>query len=245
MPQKIIGREFFAATMQRDEGARNGPLFSCLHQSYEYLFNNFSILASIIVIHLLIFVVNTPGMKSRVTEAKISSLIPDDLNANSHSEYGMHLLEKSISELGLGRSIVVDKNNRIIGGNAVVETASALGLENVIIVPTDGKQLVVVKREDVDLDTKRGRELALADNSVAHVNLEWDAQVIDQIRQEWEVDPTEWAVTMPDAPGISEEEKEKKKEISTILIVDCVTAQQLSDLFDELQDRGFKVTLKE
>jgi hypothetical protein len=184
-------------------------------------------------------------MKSKVTEAKIGTLIPDNLNANKHSEFGMQLLEKSISELGLGRSIVIDKNNRIIGGNAVVETASALGLENVIIVPTDGKQLVVVKREDVDLDTKRGRELALADNSVAHVNLEWDAQVIDQIRQEWEVDPTEWAVTMPDAPGISEEEKEKKKEISTILIVDCVTAQQLSDLFDELQDRGFKVTLKE
>ena len=47
-------------------------------------------------------------MKEKVTEAKISSLIPDDLNANKHSEYGMQLLEKSISELGLGRSIVID-----------------------------------------------------------------------------------------------------------------------------------------
>jgi len=40
----------------------------------------------------------------------------------------MSLLEKSISELGLGRSILVDKNNRIIAGNGEHPTMKPIGL---------------------------------------------------------------------------------------------------------------------
>ena len=182
-------------------------------------------------------------MKEKVTEAKISSLIPDDLNANKHSEYGMQLLEKSISELGLGRSIVIDKNNRIIGGNAVVETAAHLGLENVIIVPTDGKKLVVVKREDVDLDTKKGRELALADNSVSRNNLTWDQDAIASIQKEWEVKPEEWGVSTEFTPPPEKTPGEGPK--SALLIVESDDPDRLNELFYELKDRGFMVQLKE
>jgi hypothetical protein len=182
-------------------------------------------------------------MKGKVTEAKISTLIPDDLNANKHSEYGMQLLEKSISELGLGRSIVIDKNNRIIGGNAVVETAAHLGLENVIIVPTDGKKLVVVKREDVDLDTKKGRELALSDNSVARNNLIWDQDAIASIQKEWELKPEEWGVSTEFTPPPEKTPGEGPK--SALLIVESDDPDRLNELFYELKDRGFMVQLKE
>jgi hypothetical protein len=133
-------------------------------------------------------------MSSKVQEKKISSLIQDDKNLNKHNQYGMHLLEKSISTLGLGRSILVDKNNRIIGGNGVTETAASLGLEDCIIVETTGNQLVVVKRTDVDLDSKMGRELALADNAVAHVNLDWDQQAVQELSAQWEIKPEDWGV---------------------------------------------------
>lgn len=184
-------------------------------------------------------------MKSKVTEAKISALIPDDLNANQHSEYGMQLLEKSISELGLGRSIVVDRNNRIIGGNAVVETAGHLGLENVIIVPTDGKSLVVVKREDIDLDTKRGRELALADNAASRANLVWDQDAIAAIQEEWEVKPEEWGVSTEFTPPTNPQTGVKDGPKTALLIVECDDSDRLNDLFFELKDRGFMVQLKE
>ncbi len=182
-------------------------------------------------------------MKGKVTEAKISSLIPDDLNANKHSEYGMQLLEKSITELGLGRSIVVDRNNRIIGGNAVVETAGHLGLDNVIIVPTDGKSLVVVKREDIDIDSKRGRELALADNSTSRANLTWDQDAIAAIAEQWEVKPEEWGVSTEFTPPPQKEKGEGPK--SALLIVECDDPDRLNELFYELKDRGFMVQLKE
>jgi hypothetical protein len=184
-------------------------------------------------------------MKSKVTEAKIGTLIPDNLNANKHSEFGMQLLEKSISELGLGRSIVIDKNNRIIGGNAVVETASALGLENVIIVPTDGKQLVVVKREDVDLDTKRGRELALADNSTSRANLIWDEDVILAIQEQWEVKPEDWGTSTGEfTPPSNLQTGGSEGPKSDLLIVESNDPDRLNDLFFELKDRGFMVQLK-
>jgi DNA modification methylase len=123
----------------------------------------------------------------------------------------MHLLEKSISTLGLGRSILVDKNNRIIGGNCVTETAASLGLEDCIIVETTGNQLVVVKRTDVDLDSKMGRELALADNAVAHVNLDWDREALQELSNEWDIKPEDWGVADFDESnqGTAGEETEK------------------------------------
>lgn len=179
-----------------------------------------------------------------IKSGKINELVPDDKNMNKHNQYGMSLLEKSISELGLGRSIVVDKNNRIIGGNGVVETAVNLGLEDVIIVPTRGDKLVVVKREDVDLDSEVGRSLALADNAVANVNLEWDEKNIQQIQSDWAIDPQDWGIPEFEEPK-EEDEEEQKKDISTRLIVECGDVIKLSSLFSELQDRGFKCELKE
>ena len=131
---------------------------------------------------------------AKAQEKKLSSLIPDDQNMNKHNQYGMRLLEKSISTLGLGRSILVDKNNRIIGGNGVAETAASLGLEDCIIVETTGDQLVVVKRTDIDLDSKMGRELALADNAVAHVNLDWDQESVQELSEQWDIKPEDWGV---------------------------------------------------
>lgn len=143
-----------------------------------------------------------------IKQGKISDLTPDTLNANKHTQYGMHLMEKSISELGLGRSIIVDKNGKIIGGNATVETAANLGLENVIIIETTGDQLVAVKRMDIDLDSERGRSLALADNATSKVNLDWDADAIQQISEQWDIKPEDWGIKADFGENNPEEEWE-------------------------------------
>lgn len=179
---------------------------------------------------------------SKVQEKKISSLIPDDKNMNKHSQYGMHLLEKSISELGLGRSILVDKNNRIIGGNGVTETASSLGLEDCIVVETQGDKLVVVKRTDIDIDSKQGRSLALADNSIANVNLEWDYEAMEQLTNDFGIKAEDWGVVDFEEP--IEEEEKPQKEISTKLIIQCDSLEKLGELMEEMQSRGFDCELK-
>lgn len=181
---------------------------------------------------------------AKTIETKIDKLIPDNLNANKGTEFGEHLIDKSFRELGAGRSILLDKNNRIIAGNKSVEKCAEIGLEDVIIVETDGTKLVAVKRTDIDLDSERGRSMALADNATSKANLEWDEENIKAIAETWQMDPQDWGV--PEfSIGLAPEPEPEKKIISTKLIIECGDLVKLEQLFEELQDRGFKCELKE
>lgn len=124
----------------------------------------------------------------------IAELKPDDKNFNKGSQYGKHLLDKSFEKFGAGRSILLDKNNRIIAGNKATESYGEQGGENVIVVETDGKTLVAVKRTDIDLDTKEGRELAMADNATQAADLVWDTETIAEAAEEFGINADDWGI---------------------------------------------------
>ena len=109
---------------------------------------------------------------------KLSDLIPDHANANKGTERGRYALEASLRQYGAGRSILLDKNGRIIAGNKTAEVAADVGLDDVLIVQTDGKQIVAVQRTDLDIDSAEGRGLAYADNRVGELSLDWDAEQV-------------------------------------------------------------------
>lgn len=178
-----------------------------------------------------------------VKQAKLSDLIPDDLNANKGTEYGAHLVESSIRKFGAGRSILLDMNNRIIAGNKTTENAAAIGLEDVIIIETTGTQIVAVKRMDIDLDTAQGREMAIADNASAKANIAWDEENIKAIEEKWEISPEEWGISTEFEEDEEVEDLDDKKAISTKMEVECEDVSKLVELFSELQERGFKVKL--
>ena len=138
-------------------------------------------------------------------KAKISDLVFDDKNFNKHTEFGMALIEKSLRDNGAGRSILIDKNNRIIGGNGVVEAAGQIGLEDVQIVETDGTKIIAVKRTDIDLDSKQGREMALADNATGAADLAWDAEAIAEVEAEYDIDADEWGVVLDESAQYGED----------------------------------------
>ena len=102
----------------------------------------------------------------------------DDKNFNKHTEFGMSLIEKSLRENGAGRSILIDKDNNIIAGNGVVESAGAIGLEKVKVVEVTGDEIVAVKRTDISLNSEKGRAMALADNATAKADIEWDEEML-------------------------------------------------------------------
>ena len=110
----------------------------------------------------------------------LADLTPDGENFNRHTEFGSKLLEDSLRKFGAGRSILVDKDGNIIAGNSTTETAAAIGMEDVIVVPTDGKKLVVVQRTDLSLDSPEGRELALADNMTALKGIDIDLAKVQE-----------------------------------------------------------------
>jgi DNA modification methylase len=130
--------------------------------------------------------------ESKMDKATIKDLKFDTKNANKHTEKGMRLLEKSLSKLGAGRSILLDKDNNIIAGNGVIEVAGQIGLENIKIIETDGNEIIAVKRNDVSINSKKGRELALADNQTAKVGIDFDFEVIDDLSNEFDLNLQEW-----------------------------------------------------
>ena len=139
----------------------------------------------------------------RVTARKVSDLIPDDRNANQGTERGNFMLTQSLEKFGAGRSILLDKHGRVIAGNKTHAKFGELGLEDVIVVQTDGKQLVAVQRTDIELDSPAGRELALADNRVGEVNLSWDTETLAELGED--IDLTPW-FTADEIEGWGEED---------------------------------------
>lgn len=121
---------------------------------------------------------------AKASTRKVTDFIPDDQNANKGTLRGLAMLEDSLQELGAGRSILVDKNNRVIAGNKTQQAAIDAGMSDAIVVPTDGKQLVVVQRVDIDLDSPRGRKLAILDNRTSEVSLDWDADVLRALQDD-------------------------------------------------------------
>ena len=141
----------------------------------------------------------------------IADLTPDGDNFNKHTEFGQKLLEDSLRKFGAGRSVLVDRNGNIIAGNSTTETAAAIGMEDVEVVKTDGKKLVVVQRTDLSLDSPEGRELALADNMTALKGIDMDLDKVretlgDDLANAWgmEMKPLE----LPDDEEIRRKEQE-------------------------------------
>jgi hypothetical protein len=113
---------------------------------------------------------------------KIEDLVQDSENCNEGAARGQGVIEESLQRLGAGRSIVVDKNGKTIAGNNVLQKAQELGFD-VEVVHTNGTKLVVVVRDDLDLDKDaRARELSIADNRASELGLKWRMDRIENAR---------------------------------------------------------------
>ena len=71
-------------------------------------------------------------------------------------------------------------------------------MENIRIVETDGKEIVAVKRTDIDINSKKGRELAIIDNHSAKESIDLDFDVINDLVTEYDISPVEWELEKMD-----------------------------------------------
>ena len=174
----------------------------------------------------------------------INELIPDSHNANKGTPRGRGMLEKSLQKYGAGRSILLDKNNRIIAGNKTTEAAGGIGMEKVRIVESDGKEIIAVKRTDLDLETdKAARELAFADNRTSEVSIEWQPEEIARAQVEGcdlsnmfnadELNEIEGSET----ERLNEQEKniEPYKKVHVLISIDVDKIQNIGDALDNLR----------
>ncbi len=123
--------------------------------------------------------------RGTVERKKITELKQDPDNANDGTERGLSMLGDSLSNVGLGRGVLMDKNGILLAGNKTQESAVDHGFEDAIIVHTNGRELVVTQRDDLDLlsedpkERERARRAAYYDNRVGQIDLSWNpAQIL-------------------------------------------------------------------
>jgi DNA modification methylase len=120
-----------------------------------------------------------PTADDPIEEMDISELAFDPLNARRHTERNLATIEHSIEEVGLWRSIAIDENNKIVAGNATVETAGQLGITKVRVVEASGDEIIAVRRRGLS-DAQKTR-YGLFDNRAAE-HAEWNEVVIKQMQ---------------------------------------------------------------
>ena len=161
--------------------------------------------------------------KVNIEVVSIDDLIQDDHNFNKGNEQGAQLLERSFRECGAGRSVLIDKDNRLVGGNKAQKGFKAAGKKKVIIVDSDADTLVAVRRKDVSLDSAEGRKMAYLDNLTTQVNLTWDETELEAVQADVEgFDVADYGFD-PFEQEREEQEKQQKKQEREI--------KQLKDVF--------------
>jgi hypothetical protein len=103
----------------------------------------------------------------------LNQLRLDMRNARRRTERSSALIET--------RSLVIDEEGNVLAGNGTLEAAASIGIERVLVVPTDGNTLVAVQR--TNLTPRQKRRYAIADNRASDLS-EWDAGTLSELIEE-------------------------------------------------------------
>ena len=127
---------------------------------------------------------STPELKI----VKLSDIRPDPKNANLHSERGRETVEPSLPERGYFRPMAAAGKGVtqpvMLAGNLTQETAIANGMDEAIVVETDGTRPIVHVRTDVEPGSPEAILLGLEDNRAQEVSLNWDGAILQEFKLE-------------------------------------------------------------
>lgn len=116
---------------------------------------------------------------AKVATDKLERFRPQRRNANRHTQRGMGQLEASMRKYGYVTPMTAAADGEIIDGSARAETGATVFGDDVIVVHHDGTKPVIMVRDDIpNADTPQAREISIAANRVAQVNLEFDAEIL-------------------------------------------------------------------
>ncbi len=116
--------------------------------------------------------------KPSVKTVSIDSLLLEPNNARVRGARAKKTLGASLEKYGAARSVVADADGVIRAGNGTLEAARAAGIEEALVIETNGKQLVVVKRSDWDEET--AIRYGISDNQSALL-AEYDPEILANI----------------------------------------------------------------
>lgn len=116
---------------------------------------------------------------AKVKEDKIGSFSPQTRNSNKHSQRGMGALEASMRKHGFVAPITAAADGQVIDGSARLETVANVFDDDVIVIHHTGDKPIIMVRDDIEsADTPEAREISIAANRIAELNLVYDAEVL-------------------------------------------------------------------
>lgn len=116
-----------------------------------------------------------------VSRVHIKDLVHDKRNARRHNPRNIGMIEQSLQDSGFGRSLLVANDNTVLAGNATLDALSQIGMEEALVVESDGTRPIIIRRTDLASDDPRAVALSLADNRAAEL-AEWDLGALEQIK---------------------------------------------------------------
>jgi len=194
-------------------------------------------------------------MKNKVEDKKISDLIPDNQNVNTHSQRGRGVVEHSVRRYGIGRGIVAAGKGtdtpQIIGGHLTTEIVGSLDMEDVIFVHTTGKQLVVTVRDDIAPGSVEAIALGLIDNESQKLSYNPDLDILAAVM----ADPAMQALKnedkilagIVDGMGLKGETADAEPQVGIDagnqfgVIVICNNEAHQEEVFNTLTGMGYKI----
>lgn len=157
------------------------------------------------------------SIKSKKKQPEIK---PDPQNVREHTERNRKAIAESLRELGAGRSIIIDADNVVIGGNGVYGEAQALGIP-VRVIESTGKELIAIRRSDLHTGDQKRKALAIADNRATDLSFFDDERLLKMLDE---------CKEFQFSAGFSEEEL---KEL-----------QKLGSVIDDLEENTFANNIK-
>jgi hypothetical protein len=113
--------------------------------------------------------------------AHIRDLKPDERNPRRHTPRNLGMIERSLQEVGAGRSVVIDEENNLIVGNGTIEAAASAGIERVRIIDAEPDEIVAVRRRGMTDEQKV--KMKLYDNRAGEL-AEWEEEVVVDYEEE-------------------------------------------------------------
>lgn len=175
----------------------------------------------------------------KLKNESIKELIPSATNARLHSEEQVNQIAASISEFGFNNPVLIDEKKEIIAGHGRILAAEILGLEKAPCITLS------------HLNAAQKKAYLIADNKLAE-NSTWDTILLkENISELKDLDFDIALLGFDDSElgQIFDETEKERKEQRTILqapysiLILCKDEPEMSQLFEEFQERGLQCKL--
>ncbi len=168
---------------------------------------------------------------------KLSEIKFDDKNPNKPTDKSDKLLTTSMQRFGNRAASISDKNGIILDGNKRLQKHGELKIsDEVEIIKGDPSKAYIIQYDDVDINTKEGRELSILLNTSAKES-QMDLKIIEMHVEELEIEPKFVGIEMDEK---TQKDLSDKIESKFIIETTCINESEQKKLYNELINQGYE-----